>query len=78
LAHRGLDGGSGCPTTARLLLALNAPAHGAPDPAAQRYAAWNTQHPELRELEGAMVRVRSQEIEQMAECCRDGYGSSGS
>ena len=42
------------------------------------HAAWNTQHPELRELEGAMVRVQSQEIEQMAQWYRQWFGGSGS
>ena len=31
------------------------------------HAQWNTQHPELRKLEAAMVRVQSQGIEQMAQ-----------
>ena len=31
------------------------------------HAQWNTQHPELRQLEEAMVRAQSQEIEQMAQ-----------
>ncbi len=30
-------------------------------------AQWNTQHAQLRELEAALVRVQSQEIEQMAQ-----------
>jgi len=41
------------------------------------HAQWNTQHPELRELEAAMVRVQSQEIEQMARWYRQWYGTSG-
>jgi uncharacterized protein (DUF305 family) len=40
------------------------------------HAEWNTQHPELRELEAAMVRVQSREIEQMAQWYRDWYGAS--
>jgi len=42
------------------------------------HAEWNTQHPQLRELEAAMVRVQSQEIEQMAQWYRQWYGTSGS
>ncbi|NDC34808.1 MAG: DUF305 domain-containing protein [Synechococcaceae bacterium WB9_2_112] len=42
------------------------------------HAQWNTQHPELRELEAAMVRAQSQEIEQMAQWYRQWYGGSGS
>ena len=42
------------------------------------HAEWNTQHPQLRELEAAMVRVQSQEIEQMAQWYRKWYGTSGS
>ncbi len=30
------------------------------------HSQWGTVHPELRELEAAMVRVQSEEIEQMA------------
>jgi len=30
------------------------------------HARWETIHPELRELEAAMMRVQSEEIEQMA------------
>ena len=41
------------------------------------HAQWNTQHPELRELEAAMVRVQSQEIAQMAQWYRQWYGASG-
>ncbi len=40
------------------------------------HAQWNTQHPQLRELEEAMVRVQSQEIEQMAQWYQQWYGSS--
>jgi uncharacterized protein (DUF305 family) len=39
------------------------------------HAQWNTQHPELRQLEAAMVRVQSQEIEQMAQWYQQWYGS---
>jgi len=39
------------------------------------HAQWNTQHPQLRELEEAMVRVQSQEIEQMAQWYQQWYGS---
>ncbi len=39
------------------------------------HAQWNTQHPELRQLEAAMVRVQSQEIEQMAQWYQTWYGS---
>ena len=39
------------------------------------HAQWNTQHPELRKLEAAMVRVQSQEIEQMAQWYQRWYGS---
>jgi uncharacterized protein (DUF305 family) len=39
------------------------------------HAQWNTQHPELRQLEAAMVRVQSQEIEQMAQWYRQWFGS---
>jgi uncharacterized protein (DUF305 family) len=42
------------------------------------HAEWNTQHPQLRELEVAMVRVQSQEIEQMAQWYRQWFGTSGS
>jgi uncharacterized protein (DUF305 family) len=40
------------------------------------HAQANTQHPELRELEAAMVRVQSREIDQMAQWFRDWYGTS--
>ena len=42
------------------------------------HAEWNTQHPQLRELEAAMVRVQSQEIEQMAQWYQQWFRSSGS
>lgn len=42
------------------------------------HAEWNTQHLPLRELEAAMVRVQSQEIEQMAQWYRQWFGGSGS
>ena len=42
------------------------------------HAEWNTQHPQLRELEAEMVRVQSQEIEQMAQWYRQWFGTSGS
>ena len=42
------------------------------------HAQWNTQHSELRELESTMVRVQSQEIEQMAQWYRQWCGASGS
>ena len=41
------------------------------------HAGWNTRHPQLRELEAAMVRVQSQEIEQMAQWYRQWYGEKG-
>jgi uncharacterized protein (DUF305 family) len=41
------------------------------------HAEWNTQHPQLRELEAAMVRVQSQEIEQIAQWYRQWFGGSG-
>jgi uncharacterized protein (DUF305 family) len=41
------------------------------------HAAWTSEHPQLRELEAAMVRVQSQEIEQMAQWYRQWFGSSG-
>jgi uncharacterized protein (DUF305 family) len=40
------------------------------------HAEWNTQHPQLRELEAAMVRVQSQEIEQMAQWYQQWFRSS--
>ena len=42
------------------------------------HAQWNTQHPELRQLQAAMVRVQSQEMAQMAQWYRAWYGASGS
>ena len=39
-------------------------------------AQWRTQHPELRRLEAAMVRVQTEEIEQMAGWYRQWYGTS--
>jgi uncharacterized protein (DUF305 family) len=42
------------------------------------HAKWNTQHPELRQLQAAMVRVQSREIAQMAQWYRAWYGASGS
>jgi hypothetical protein len=39
------------------------------------HAAWNTQHPELRQLQAVMVRVQSQEIEQMAQWYQKWYGT---
>ena len=39
------------------------------------HAQWITQHPELRQLEAAMVRVQSQEIAQMAQWYQRWYGS---
>ena len=41
------------------------------------HAQWNTQHPQLRELEAAMVRVQSQEIEQMAQWYQKWFAASG-
>ncbi len=40
------------------------------------HAQWGTVHPELRELEAAMVRVQSQEIEQMARWYQQWYGTT--
>ena len=40
------------------------------------HAQWNTQHPELRQLQAAMVRVQSQEIAQMAQWYRQWFGAS--
>ena len=39
------------------------------------HAAWNTQHPELLQLQAVMVRVQSQEIEQMAQWYQKWYGT---
>jgi uncharacterized protein (DUF305 family) len=41
------------------------------------HAQWNSQHPQLRALEAAMVRVQSEEIEQMAQWYRQWFGASG-
>jgi len=41
------------------------------------HAQWGTVHPELRELEAAMVRVQSQEIEQMARWYQQWFGPAG-
>ena len=41
------------------------------------HAQWNTQHPQLRQLEAAMVRVQNQEIAQMEQWYRQWYGASG-
>jgi uncharacterized protein (DUF305 family) len=38
------------------------------------HAQWGTVHPELRELQAAMVRVQSQEIEQMERWYQQWYG----
>lgn len=40
------------------------------------HAQWNTTHQDLHNLQAAMVRVQSQEIEQMAAWYRQWYGSS--
>lgn len=40
------------------------------------HAQWGSIHPELRELEQAMVRAQSNEIDQMARWYRQWYGSS--
>ena len=42
------------------------------------HAEWNTQHPQLRALEEAMVQVQSEEIEQMAQWYRQWFGTPGS
>jgi uncharacterized protein (DUF305 family) len=39
------------------------------------HAEWNSQHPELRALEAAMVRVQTEEIEQMAQWYRQWFGA---
>ncbi len=41
------------------------------------HAQWGTVHPELRDLEAAMVRVQSAEIDQMAQWYRRWYGTGG-
>jgi len=38
------------------------------------YAQWGTVHPELRELEAAMVRVQSEEIDQMERWYQEWFG----
>ena len=38
------------------------------------HAQWGTVHPELRELEAAMVRVQSEEIDQMERWYREWFG----
>ena len=40
------------------------------------HAQWGTVHPELRELEAAMVRVQSQEIDQMARWYKQWFGAT--
>jgi uncharacterized protein (DUF305 family) len=41
------------------------------------HAQWGTVHPELRELEAAMVRVQSEEIDQMAHWYQQWFGREG-
>ena len=41
------------------------------------HAQWGTVHPELRKLEAAMVRVQSEEIEQMASWYRQWFPAAG-
>ena len=41
------------------------------------HAQWGTVHPELRELEAAMVQVQSEEIEQMARWYQQWFGTGG-
>jgi uncharacterized protein (DUF305 family) len=41
------------------------------------HAQWGAVHPELRDLERAMVRVQSEEIEQMERWYRQWYGTAG-
>jgi uncharacterized protein (DUF305 family) len=41
------------------------------------HAQWGTVHPELRELEAAMVRVQSEEIGQMERWYREWFGPGG-
>ena len=41
------------------------------------HAQGNTQRPELRELEAAMVQVQRREMDQMTQWYRDWYGASG-
>jgi uncharacterized protein (DUF305 family) len=38
------------------------------------HAQWGTVHPELRELEASVVRVQSEEIEQMERWYRAWFG----
>lgn len=40
------------------------------------HAEWNIQQPQLRELEVAMVRVQSQELEKIAQWYRQWNGTS--
>jgi uncharacterized protein (DUF305 family) len=40
------------------------------------HAQWSTVHPELRKLEAAMVRVQSEEIEQMARWYQQWFGTA--
>ncbi len=40
------------------------------------HAQWGTVHPELRKLEAAMVRVQSEEIEQMARWYQQWFGTA--
>jgi uncharacterized protein (DUF305 family) len=39
------------------------------------HAQWGTTHPELRRLQAAMVRVQSEEIDQMARWYQQWFGS---
>jgi uncharacterized protein (DUF305 family) len=41
-------------------------------------AQTNSQHPQLRAMQQAMVKAQSQEIEQMAQWYRQWFGGSGS
>jgi uncharacterized protein (DUF305 family) len=41
------------------------------------HAQGNTQRPELRELEAAMVQVQRREMDQMTQWHHDWYGTSG-
>ncbi len=36
----------------------------------------NSQHPQLRTMQQAIVKAQSREIEQMTQCCRSWYGAS--
>jgi uncharacterized protein (DUF305 family) len=40
------------------------------------HSQWGTVHPELRKLEAAMVRVQSEEIEQMARWYQQWFGTA--